>query len=186
MNKAIFLDRDGTIIEDVGNLGDPSQVEFYPESFDALRRLQEHFLLIFITNQRCVADGLVSREQVDAVNDFVIARLADEGITITDVYVCPHKRSDGCECIKPKTHFLDIAAKQYDIDLTQSFAVGDHPHDVQLGLNGGGGGVYVMTGHGEKHFPELEPDTIVTDGITQAAEYILTIEHQRQDAANGQ
>ena len=173
MNKAVFLDRDGTIIEDSGNLGDPAEVVFYPESFDALERLGEHFLLFIVTNQRCIADGLVSREQVDAVNDHVVARLAVEGIRITDVYVCPHKRSEGCECIKPNTYFADLAARQYDIDLLQSFAVGDHPHDVQLGLNVGGGGVYVMTGHGVKHFCELSPDTIVTDGITQAADHIL-------------
>ena len=173
MNKAVFLDRDGTIIEDVGNLGSTSQVEFYPESFEALRRLGKHFLLFFITNQRCIADGLVTRQQVDAVNDYVIARLADEGITITDVYVCPHKRSEGCECIKPNTYFLDIAAERYDIDLTQSFAVGDHLHDVQLGVNAGGAGVYVMTGHGVNHFSELPADTVVTDGIAQAADHIL-------------
>ena len=173
MNKAVFLDRDGTIIEDIGNLGDPAAVEFYPESFAALRRLGEHFLLIIITNQRCIADGLVSREQVDGVNDYVVARLADEGIRITDVYVCPHKRSEGCACIKPNTYFLDEASKRYDIDLQQSFSVGDHPHDVQLGVNAGADGVYVMTGHGVKHFGELPGDTIVTDGITHAADYIL-------------
>ncbi|MDP6544981.1 MAG: HAD-IIIA family hydrolase [Phycisphaerae bacterium] len=173
MSKAVFLDRDGTIIEDLGALSDPSEVVFYPESFAALRRLGEHFLLVLITNQRCIADGVVSREQADAVNDYVVARLADEGVRITDVYVCPHKRSDGCQCIKPNTYFLDEAAGKYDIDLRQSFAIGDHPHDVQLGLNAGGAGVYVMTGHGAKHFPELPPDTVVTDGIAQAADYIL-------------
>ncbi|MCP4374930.1 MAG: HAD-IIIA family hydrolase [bacterium] len=178
MNKAVFLDRDGTIIEDVGNLGDPSDVVFYPESFEALKRLGEHFLLILVTNQRCIADGLISRKQVDAVNDFVLARLADEGIRITDVYVCPHKRSDGCQCIKPNTYFLDKAADQYDIDLRQSFSVGDHPHDVQFAINAGGRGVYVMTGHGEKHFPELPPSTIVTEGITQAVDHIITFGSQ--------
>ena len=185
MNQAVFLDRDGTIIEDVGNLGSTTQVDFYPESFSALRRLQERFLLILVTNQRCIADGLVTREQVDAVNDYVLTRLGDEGVRIANVYVCPHKRSEGCQCIKPNTHFADIAAEKYDIDLKKSFAVGDHPHDVQLGLNFGGSGVYVMTGHGVKHFGELEPETIVTDGITQAADYILTIDSQRQATNNG-
>ena len=172
MNKAVFLDRDGTIIEDRGNLGDPSEVVFYPESFEALGRLGEHFLLFIVTNQRGISDGLVSRAQVDAVNAYVVARLAEEGVRITDVYVCPHKRSDGCECIKPNTYFLDEAAERYEIDLRQSFSVGDHPHDVQFGVNAGGGGIYVLTGHGRKHSPELHPDTVVTDGIAQAADYI--------------
>ncbi|MDP6046875.1 MAG: HAD family hydrolase [Phycisphaerae bacterium] len=176
MNKAIFLDRDGTIIEDIGSLADPAKVEFYPGSFAALRRLQDKFLLILVTNQRCIADGQATRAQVDAVNDYVVARLADEGITITGVYVCPHKRSDGCECIKPNTFFAKKAAEQYNIDLRGSFSIGDHPHDVQLGVNAGGQGVYVMTGHGVKHFSELGPDTIVTDGITEAADYILSID----------
>ena len=173
MNKAVFLDRDGTIIEDRGNLGNPSEVEFYPESFDALKRLGEHFLLFIVTNQRGIADGLISGDQVDVVNAHVVARLAEAGIRIADVYVCPHKRSDGCACIKPNTYFLDAAAERYQIDLRQSFSVGDHPHDVQFGLNAGADGVYVMTGHGQKHFPELPPDTVVTDGITEAADYIL-------------
>lgn len=173
MDKAVFLDRDGTIIEDRGNLGDPDEVVFYPESFDALVRLGEHFLLIIITNQRGIADGLVSRAQVDEVNAHVVDRLAEAGVRIADVYVCPHKRSDGCACIKPNTYFLDDAAGRYRIDLRQSFSVGDHPHDVQLGLNAGADGVYVMTGHGRKHFGELPPDTVVVDGITEAADYIL-------------
>ncbi|MBT3199418.1 MAG: HAD-IIIA family hydrolase [Phycisphaerales bacterium] len=185
MNQAVFLDRDGTIIEDLGNLGSTSQVEFYHDSFSALQRLQERFLLFLVTNQRCIADGLVSRKQVDSVNDYVLAKLADQGVTITDVYVCPHKRAEGCQCIKPNTYFADIAAEKYDIDLKKSFSVGDHPHDVQLGVNFGGGGVYVMTGHGVKHFGELETDTIVTDGITQAVDHILTMDTQRQAADNG-
>jgi len=184
MNKAIFLDRDGTIIEDVGVVGAPEQVEFYPECFEALRRLGRQYLLILVTNQRCISDELVTRSQVDSVNDYVIKQLADEGVTITDVYVCPHKRAEGCQCIKPKTFFAEKAAERYNIDLRKSFSIGDHPHDVQLGLNMGGAGVYVMTGHGVKHFPELAPDTIVTDGITQAADYILSIESQRRAADN--
>jgi len=184
MNKAIFLDRDGTIIEDVGNLGDSGQVEFYPESFEALRLLGGKFMLILVTNQRCIADGLVTRAQVDAVNGYVVKRLADERVKITDVYVCPHKRSEGCECIKPNTFFAEKAAEKYNIDLRQSFSIGDHPHDVQLGVNAGGAGLYVMTGHGVKHFPELPPDTIVADGISQAADYILSIENERQAAEN--
>ncbi len=185
MNKAVFLDRDGTIIEDVGAGGVCEQVEFYPESFEALRRLGEEFLLILITNQRCIADGLVSRAQVDAVNDYVIATLASEGITISDVYVCPHKRSENCECIKPNTFFAEKAARKHNIDLQRSFSIGDHPHDVQLGVNAGGKGVYVMTGHGAGHLSELPDGTIVTDGITQAADYILSIDSQGQDPSDG-
>ena len=173
MSKAVFLDRDGTIIEDRGNLGDPSEVVFYPESFDALGRLGEHFLLFIVTNQRGIADGLISTEQVDQVNAHVVARFAEEGVRIADVYVCPHKRSDGCACIKPNTYFLDEASGRYQIDLRQSFSVGDHPHDVQFGLNAGADGVYVMTGHGIKHFPELPPDAVVASGISEAADYIL-------------
>jgi D-glycero-D-manno-heptose 1,7-bisphosphate phosphatase len=185
MNKAVFLDRDGTIIEDVGAVGACEQVEFYPDSFEALRRLGEEFLLILVTNQRCIADGLVTPDQVNAVNDYVIATLASEGITISDVYVCPHKRSENCECIKPKTFFAEKAAGKHNIDLKRSFSIGDHPHDVQLGVNAGGRGVYVLTGHGANHLPELPDGTIVTDGITQAVDYILSIDSQGQDPSDG-
>ncbi len=172
---AVFLDRDGTIIEDRGHLSDPSQVVFFPETFDALAGLQEHFLLFLITNQPGIAKGLITRSDAERINDFVVHTLSERGIRITEVYMCPHQRSQDCECIKPRPFFLEQAAERYSIDLTGSFTVGDHPHDVELATHVGAKGVYVITGHGRKHQDELPADTTITTGIAQAAETILAL-----------
>ncbi|MHC4461665.1 MAG: D-glycero-alpha-D-manno-heptose-1,7-bisphosphate 7-phosphatase [Planctomycetota bacterium] len=173
-NAAVFLDRDGTIIEDRGHLRDPSDVVFFSETFDALRKLQEHFHLFIVTNQRGIAEGRITRREANRVNDGIVAALFDRGIKVENVYTCTHRRSDNCRCIKPKPYFLKRAATLYGLDLNGSFTVGDHPHDVQLAKNVGARGVYVLTGHGQKHLPELPEDTEVVTGIMEAAEKIAT------------
>lgn len=173
LRPAVFLDRDGTLIEDRGHLREASEVAFYPDAVAALRRLQEYFLLFLVTNQSGVARGLIGMENVNRVNAHVLSYLAERGVTITDVYVCPHQRSDGCSCIKPNPHFLHRAAAEHGVDLARSFTVGDHPHDVELARAAGARGVYVRTGHGEKHLSELSSDEIVVAGIGEAATWIL-------------
>lgn len=171
---AIFLDRDGTINEDVGHLKDTSNVVFFPGIFSALRKLKRHFLLFIVTNQPGVAEGVISSKDVSRVNTHVLKMLGEAGIRIADVYVCPHRRSDNCVCIKPKPYFLQEAAKDYCIDLKRSFVVGDHPHDIQLARNAGARGIYVLTGHGRKHLIEVPEDTEIVAGIVEAAEKIVT------------
>ncbi len=175
MPKAVFLDRDGTIIEDGGHLSTPSQAVFIPGAFDALKRLQEEFVLFIVTNQSGIAKGEITEEDAERVNGYVVGRLAEAGVHIRDVFVCPHLREDGCPCIKPKPHFLHRAAEQYQIDLPASFTVGDHPHDVEFARNVGGRGVYVLTGHGPNHRNELLPDVVIKPDICAAAEYILKV-----------
>lgn len=170
---AVFLDRDGTLIEDRGHLASPTQAAFIPGTIEALRRLQEDFLLFIVTNQSGVAEGLLSPEAVQQVNQYVVGRLADAGVTIADVYVCPHRRADGCQCIKPHPYFLLQAAGRYGVDLRRSFTVGDHPHDVQLAERVGAQGIYVCTGHGWKHLNELPDAVPVVPDIRAAAEWIL-------------
>jgi len=170
---AVFLDRDGTVIEDRGVLAEPSDVVFFPDTVDALRRLQDRFLLFLVTNQPGVARGAITLRHVDRVNARVLSHLAEHGVTITAVYVCPHERSDGCSCIKPNSHFLRKAAEEHAVDLQRSFTVGDHPHDVEFARAVGARGVYVRTGHGEKHLAELPPGEIVVSRIGEAADRIL-------------
>lgn len=168
---AVFLDRDGTLIEDAGFLRDEAQVEFYPQTFAALRRL-DAFVLFIVTNQTGIATGQLSADEARTVNDFVVRRLAEEGSSIREVYCCPHQRSDGCACMKPGIHFLKIAAAEYEIDLTRSFVVGDHPCDVELAHAVGARGIYVLTGHGAKHRAELQVPSIVVADIGAAVEAI--------------
>jgi L-threonylcarbamoyladenylate synthase len=173
VTHAVFLDRDGTIIEDRGHLGSPSEVVFFPDSVRALQRLQEHFRLFVVTHQRGIADGIVSSAEVARVNEYVVAELRHHGVVITEVYCCPHRRDEGCVCIKPKPHFLEEAARKYGLDLAHSFVVGDHPHDITLAANAGATGVYVLTGHGAKHRAELPHCRAVVPGIREAADWTL-------------
>jgi L-threonylcarbamoyladenylate synthase len=169
MRAAVFLDRDGTLIEDRGHLSRPSDAVFYPDTIPALRLLQERFLLFIVTHQGGISRGLVTADEVDAVNRAVTDRLESFGIHIEAVYCCPHDRTDGCRCIKPNPYFVESAAREFGLDLSRSFTIGDHPHDEALGRNSGATGIYVLTGHGRKHVAELSPDCIVANGIDDAA-----------------
>ena len=106
MPKAVFLDRDGTIIEDRGHVRDPSQGVCFSETFGSLRQMQQ---------------------EVDSVNAHVVSQLAKAGVRIEDVYVCPHSREEGCRCIKPNPYFLNRAPTQYQINLRESFTIGAPP-----------------------------------------------------------
>lgn len=170
---AVFLDRDGTIIEDRGHLGSIEQVVFYPLAFEALRELGRRFRLFIVTNQTGVGEGTITAEQAQAVNDHVVERLADEGVEIVRTYTCPHRRADLCACIKPNPYWLLEAASEYNLDLSRSWVVGDHPHDVELARRAGACGVYVLTGHGAKHRADVPPGTGIVDGIAEAARLIL-------------
>ena len=169
----MFLDRDGTIIEDRGDLSDPAQVVFFRDTVSWLRRLSDHFTLFIVTNQSGVAKGMISIQDVERVNSYVTSYLARYGVPIVATYVCPHERASGCHCIKPNPHFLKKAEGDYGIDLRSSFVIGDHPHDVDFALGVGATGIYVLSGHGMKHRGELSEEAVVANGIAEAAEYIL-------------
>lgn len=170
---AVFLDRDGTLIEDRGDLSQPSQVVFLERTVEALRRLQSVFSLFIVTNQSGVGKGNITVADVARVNAYVVSCLADAGIQIMETYVCPHRREDACQCAKPNPYFLNVAARDYGIDLVRSFVVGDHPHDVTFGRNAGAGSVYVLTGHGLHHCDALSPDTVIAEDLLDAATVIL-------------
>ena len=171
--RAVFLDRDGTIIEDRGDLSHPSQVIFYDDTVPSLQRLQEKFELFLVTNQSGVAKGVISIEDVERVNTYVVGHLAEFSIRIVDTYVCPHARIDNCRCIKPKPYFLRRAERDHQIDLKRSYVIGDHPHDAEFGKNVNANAIYLLSGHGIKHRDELDDDTVVVNGIREAVELIL-------------
>jgi histidinol-phosphate phosphatase family protein len=180
--SAIFLDRDGTLIEDAGFLRDTAEVEFYPQTFSALRRFGD-FVLFIVTNQSGIAKGDVTREQARIVNDYVVRRLAEQEIEIRAVYCCPHQRTDECECMKPKPYFLKLAEREHNIDLPRSFVVGDHPSDIELAHAVGAKGIYVLTGHGVKHRAQLQVPGTVVDDIGAAADLILGMGREFLDRA---
>jgi len=173
-HPAIFLDRDGTIIVDNGHINILSNIEFYAYTFKALRNLQEHFLLFIITNQPGVSKRLISENEVKEVNRHIVGELRTRGITIFDVFYCPHKSEENCECKKPKPYFIHHAAKLYNLDLTRSFMVGDHPSDIQCGINAGVTPIYLLSGHGRKHRDELNANLKICKDLSEASKYIVS------------
>ena len=168
---AVFLDRDGTLIEDRGFLSEPGQVVLLPGILPVLRRLEERYLLFVLTNQSGVAAGAMSLEEVRRVNAHLDRLL--EGVRIQQWYVCPHGPQDGCECRKPGTLFLRRAAQQYGIPLERSFVIGDHLSDVYTADPVGACGLYVLSGHGMEHLDELPADRLAFPTVAEAGDWIL-------------
>ncbi|MCB8999349.1 MAG: HAD family hydrolase [Bacteroidales bacterium] len=172
-NSALFLDRDGTIIEDRGYLKKADEIVFIPGCFEALRKLQNFFKFFIITNQSGISKGILTEEEVKNVNESLLQKLKAEEILINEIYVCPHRTEDNCHCKKPSPFFINQAKSDYQLNLQSSFILGDHPSDVECGLNAGVKPVYLLSGHGMKHLREVSPGTLVMENIVEAADYIL-------------
>lgn len=135
--KAVFLDRDGTIIRDEGYLRDPARVSLLPHAVKGLRLMRElGYGLFLVTNQSGVARGLMTEEDAAAVNAELLRLLAEQGADIDDVRVCPHLDA-GCFCRKPQPGMLLDLAAAHGIDLRRSVMIGDKESDVEAGRAAG-------------------------------------------------
>ncbi|MBV9440952.1 MAG: HAD family hydrolase [Candidatus Eremiobacteraeota bacterium] len=140
---AAFLDRDGTLIEDTGFVGDPSGIRVLPTVSEALRLLAAHgYAAIVVSNQSGVARGYFDDAVVDAVNAEVARRLAHDGVAIDAWYHCPHL-DEGCDCRKPAPGMVRRAMRDHDLDLERSAVVGDRGSDIALAQSVGVPGVLV-------------------------------------------
>ncbi len=138
MRRAIFLDRDGVINEDLGYVGKREDFHFLPGVFEALRHFQNlGFLLIIVTNQSGIARGYYTVQDFLSLSEWMKEELRKRDITITDIFYCPHHPEDGCECRKPKPGMILEAARRYDIDLSASWMIGDKPSDIEAAKNAG-------------------------------------------------
>lgn len=136
--RALFLDRDGTIIEDMNYLSDPAKICFLPGAQEALRRFQDAgYQLVIVTNQSGIGRGFMTAEESTAVHERVVAALAEARVRIDGSYICPHAPKDRCECRKPQPTLLRRAARELDIDLSSSFMIGDKYSDVGAGAAAG-------------------------------------------------
>ena len=137
MNKAVFLDRDGTINVDKAYLSRVEEFEYLQGVIEGLRMLQDSgFILIIVTNQSGIARGYYSEEDFLELNEWMLSDLKKKGIKIAKVYYCPHhpngkieKYKMDCNCRKPKLGMYEEAIEDFDIDLSQSFAIGDKIRD---------------------------------------------------------
>jgi D-glycero-D-manno-heptose 1,7-bisphosphate phosphatase len=134
----IFLDRDGTVIHDVGYPSDPQQVRLLPGAGEALAQLQQQgFHLILISNQSGIGRGLITEDQALQVHRRVLASLAQCGVSVDAAYYCRHGPEDGCSCRKPMPGMLLRAAEELDLDLSRAFMIGDKSSDIEAGMRAG-------------------------------------------------
>jgi D-glycero-D-manno-heptose 1,7-bisphosphate phosphatase len=148
---AVFLDRDGTLIEDPGYLADPAQVRLLPGAAQAVARLDRAgYPCIVATNQSGIARGLLSEAQYLDTEARLDALLAEQGARLAAHYFCPHhpELTGPCECRKPGSLLYRRAAEQLGIDLARSWWIGDRVRDIQPALALGGAGILVLTGAG--------------------------------------
>ena len=139
--RAAFLDRDGTLIEDASYLADPNRVRLLQGVVDAVRALNDAgILVIVVTNQSGIAQGLLTEEQYEATRDRLVKLMQDAGSRIDATFHCPHYPvvNGPCECRKPGTLLYRRAAEQFGIDLGASLYVGDRDRDISPGLTFGG------------------------------------------------
>ena len=154
MARAAFLDRDGTIIEDSGFVHEPAKVKLLPGAGQAIKQLNDRGLLVVVvTNQSGIARGLYTVRDYEAVQERLGALLAADGAHIDGAYFCPHhpRFTGPCDCRKPAPKLFLDAARSLDIDLAQSWWVGDRLSDVQPAAQFRGRGILVATGEGNLH-----------------------------------
>jgi D-glycero-D-manno-heptose 1,7-bisphosphate phosphatase len=183
---ALFIDRDGTLTEEVGYVNHPRRLRLLPRSAEAVRRLNEaDVAAVVVTNQAGIARGYFSADVLAEVNNELLRQLKESGAYVDGLYVCPHHPSAGeppyresCDCRKPRPGLLTRAAADLALDLSRSAVVGDRPSDVETAARVGARGVLVLTGYGlgeweyrRATFP-VPPDHIAGD-LLDAVEWFL-------------
>jgi len=179
MNRAVFLDRDGTINVDKHYLSDPALLQIIPGIGPALRSLIDAgFLLFIVTNQSGIGRGYYTLADMHAVNDRLCAELLKEGVRFEKVYFAPESPEDPSHGRKPSPQFLFDARDEFGLDLAQSYMIGDKLVDVQCGWNAGvRKSILVRTGYGaeieQKHADALAKAAVFAD-VPEAAQWILS------------
>ena len=186
MNRAVFLDRDGTINEEVGYLTDLSMLRLIPGASAAIKRLNESgFKVVVVTNQSGVARGYFTESFVQETHERILQMLRDAGARVDGIYYCPHHPTTGnplytvvCDCRKPGTGLIDRAAQDLNIDTSISYVVGDRWSDVELGQRAGAHTVLVRTGFAADdpvnvRLPHVVDPDFVAHDITEAADWII-------------
>jgi D-glycero-D-manno-heptose 1,7-bisphosphate phosphatase len=188
VRPAAFLDRDGTMIEDVGYLDAIARVAFFPWTVDSIRALNRAGLaVVVVTNQSGIARGFFTEALVEATHRHISARLEAGGARVDAYYYCPHHPGGtvepyarACDCRKPARGLIERAVADLGLDLSQSFLVGDRWLDVQLGRAVGARAILVRTGSGaveETRPPAGVAADVIVDNLAAAASWIVLNRH---------
>ena len=185
MHVAVFLDRDGTINEEMGYINHLDRFVLLPSAAAAIRRINESGLkAVVITNQSGVARGYFPKELIDEVHQKMRDLLEEEGAFLGGIYTCIHAppskgESGGCGCRKPKIGLMQEAAQELNLDLEESYVVGDRFKDVEVARNAGAKAILVLTGYGKGELEFLGPSSkvqvdFVAEDLAEAVEWILS------------
>lgn len=188
MKKAVFLDRDGTLIQDINYLHDVKDVELLEGAADALKIIKKMgFLLIVVSNQSGVARGIMTYEEVVNVNDEINHILQREGVRIDDFFFCPHYKkgniaeySVDCECRKPKTGMAMEAKNKYGLDLSRCYMIGDKKSDMEFGRGFGAKKVILMNSRLNQELCDAGEDFRV-NCMMEASRFIMQNEYNEGD-----
>jgi D-glycero-D-manno-heptose 1,7-bisphosphate phosphatase len=184
--RAVFIDRDGTISEEIGYVNHPSRYRVFPYSAEAVRLLNEAgWLAVLVTNQAGVARGYFTEEMIGSVHNILREEMERGGARLDAIYYCAHHPSVGqppyrvdCDCRKPKPGLIQRAAQELEIDLAQSWMVGDRYSDIELARNAGVRAAFVLSGYGRGEWEfqragwTTAPD-IVADDLLEAVRKII-------------
>lgn len=183
---AVFIDRDGTLTEEVGYVNHPDRLRLLPRAGEAVRKLNAAGIpTVVVTNQAGIARGYFSEEVLHAVNAALVAQLATLGARLDGIYVCPHHPTEGeppwraaCDCRKPRPGLLHRAAAELGLDLERCTMVGDKASDLVPAATVGARGVLVLTGYGlgeweyRREAFVVKPDH-VADDLLEAVDWVL-------------
>ena len=189
--RAVFMDRDGTISEEVGYINHPSRFRLFPYATRAIKLLNDSgWLAVVITNQAGVARGYFPETMVQTVHQNFQQELQTEGARVDGIYYCAHHPSVGeppyrqdCACRKPKPGLINRAARDLDIDLEQSWMIGDRYSDIELAHNAGVRAALVLSGYGRGEWENQrsqwkhQPDLVADDLFEAVASITNTTEH---------
>lgn len=162
--RAVFLDRDGTINRDVGYPDSFSMIEIFPYSFEAVKQINQGGLLaVIVTNQSGVGRGLIKEKTLHEIHRKMRASFAKHGAHFDGIYYCPHypasinpKYREDCLCSKPNPGMAHRAAKELNVDITNSYMVGDKVEDILFGLNIKAKSILLLTGYGQESLKKLK------------------------------
>lgn len=175
LRPAAFIDRDGTLVEEVNFLSRVEDLRLFPFTSEAVRRLKESgFLIIVVTNQSGIGRAIYDEAAMHSIHDHMQRQL---GNAIDAFFHCPHLPGEGCRCRKPNLGMLEAAGEKFRIDMSRSWMIGDKKLDAETGFNAGIKTAMVRTGYGKAHESQIEkrPD-IVADDLLAAVERILNAE----------
>lgn len=174
LHKAIFLDRDGTLCEEVNYLSRPADLRLYDFSADAVKLLRNKgFLIIVITNQSGIGRGFFDEKTLHLIHQKLTADLASQGTKLDAIYFCPHISADQCVCRKPKTGLIEEALEDFSIDPANSWMIGDKASDIETGFNAGMHTALVLTGYGRSESEKLSrPAELIGQNLFEIAQKI--------------